>query len=269
MIRKLQQQLRPYEKTSGETDRVYSESLRKIVASVENNTKGLVKTLEEAEKNFSAVELLDIPRKPIVSIVGEIFMRDNRFCNGNIVARLEALGAETLMSPFSEWFIYSTYRYTRDSKWKGDYRGILKSKLQEFSQTTSYKKLLHAVEELVDEDKDIPLKTMLELAGPYIHKDYDGDPVMAIGTAAAHAEKGVSGICNILPFTCMPGTLICSVADMFRKDHRNIPWMDYAYDGQDDATLETRLQAFMYQAKEFQQGKRLPADSAEHRIVRG
>lgn len=256
LIRKLQQQHRPYEKIKGATDRIYKESLQRIITCVENNCQGLVKVLEETERKFRDIEMFQVPRKPIVSIVGEIFMRDNAFCNGNIVGRLEALGAETLMSPFSEWLVYSTYRYTRDSIWKGDYLGILKSKIQEFSQHTSYKKLLHTVDELVDVEKDIPLATMLQQTAPYVHKDYDGDPVIALGTASALAKKGVSGICNVLPFTCMPGTLICSVSDMFRKDHNNIPWVDYAYDGQDDASLETRLQAFMYQVKVF--GKALP-----------
>jgi predicted CoA-substrate-specific enzyme activase len=247
MIRKLQQQIRPYEKIKGETDRVYYESLDNIVRCIENNAKGLADVLGAAGRKFEAIERLDIPRKPIVTIVGEIFMRDNKFCSGDIVGRLESLGAETLMSPFSEWFVYSTYRYTRDSKWKGDYKGILKSKIQEFSQHASYEKLLRSVEHLVDTDKEISLESMLELTAPYVHKDYDGDPVMAIGSASALAKKGVSGICNVLPFTCMPGTLICSISDSFRKDHDNIPWVDFAYDGQDDASIETRLQAFMYQ----------------------
>jgi len=261
LIRKLQQQIRPYEKNKGETDRVYRESLDNILRSVENNAKGLVEVLEEAELKFKIIERIDIPRKPVVSIIGEIFMRDNRFCNGNIVERLEALGAETLMSPFAEWFIYSTYRYTRDSIWKGDNMGILKSKIQAISQHVSYEKLFHAVEELVDREKEVPLNIMLQLTAPYVHKDYDGDPVIALGTAAALSKKGVSGICNILPFTCMPGTLICSVADVFRKDHNNIPWVDYAYDGQDDASLETRLQAFMYQVKEYHQNHIITPDT--------
>jgi hypothetical protein len=36
-----------------------------------------------------------------------------------------------------------------------------------------------------------------------------------------------------------------------KKDHNNIPWLNYAYDGQEDGNIETRLQAFMHQAKEF------------------
>jgi predicted nucleotide-binding protein (sugar kinase/HSP70/actin superfamily) len=253
MLRKLQQQIRPYEKIKGETDRVYFESLDKIVKCIENNAKGLSDVVGAAGKRFEAIEKLNIPRKPVVAIVGEIFMRDNKFCSGDIVGRLETVGAETLMAPFSEWFVYSTYRYTRDSKWKGDFKGIIKSKIQEFSQHVSYSKILKSVEDLVDTDKEVSLETMLELTAPYVHKDYDGDPVMAIGSASALAKKGVSGICNVLPFTCMPGTLICSISDVFRKDHNNIPWVDYAYDGQDDASLETRLQAFMYQVKEYQQ----------------
>jgi hypothetical protein len=51
----------------------------------------------------------------------------------------------------------------------------------------------------------------------------------------------------------MPGTLICSVSDVFRKDHHNIPWVDFAYDGQDDASIDTRMQAFMYQVQEYLQ----------------
>jgi predicted CoA-substrate-specific enzyme activase len=253
LIRKLQQKTRPYEKTAGDTDKVYYEALDNIVNSVENGTKGLADVLGAAAKKFAAVERLDIPARPVVTIVGEIFMRDNKFCSGDIVRRLESLGAETLMSPFSEWLVYSTYRYGRDSKWKGDYLGVLKSKIQQFSQHSSYEKLLHSVEFLLDMDMEISLESMLELTAPYVHKDYDGDPVMAIGTASALAKKGVSGICNVLPFTCMPGTLICSISDVFRKDHNKIPWVDFAYDGQDDASIDTRLQAFMYQVKEYQQ----------------
>ena len=60
------------------------------------------------------------PRIGMIAIVGEIFMRDNPFCNGYVESRLEALGAETITAPFCEWLTYSTYRYSRDSIWKRD-----------------------------------------------------------------------------------------------------------------------------------------------------
>ncbi len=92
---------------------------------------------------------------------------------------------------------------------------------------------------------------MLRLCNDYIDQYYDGDPAIALGTSAALYQKGISGIAAILPFTCMPGTLIASVSDVFRKDHSNIPFINIAYDGQDNISLETRLQAFMFQVKEY------------------
>jgi predicted nucleotide-binding protein (sugar kinase/HSP70/actin superfamily) len=53
---------------------------------------------------------------------------------------------------------------------------------------------------------------MLESCGEYIDKDYDGDPPLAIGSAVLMAEKQISGVVNILPFTCMPGTINCTVS---------------------------------------------------------
>jgi hypothetical protein len=70
-------------------------------------------------------------------VVGEIFMRDNPFCSNFLVQRLEQLGLETLISPFSEWIEYSTYRYTRDSIWKGDRKGNLKSRIQNISHVVA------------------------------------------------------------------------------------------------------------------------------------
>jgi hypothetical protein len=49
----------------------------------------------------------------------------------------------------------------------------------------------------------------------------------------------------------MPGTLVASVSDSFRKDYNNIPFINIPYDGQDTVSLDTRLQAFVFQVKEY------------------
>ncbi|HOO85901.1 MAG TPA: hypothetical protein PLS94_15120, partial [Prolixibacteraceae bacterium] len=205
----------------------------------------------QAAKEFSAIPLSNGYRKPLIAIVGEIFMRDNAYCSANMVARLEALGAETIMAPFSEWLNYSTYRYWRDSLWKGDFFGLFKSKLQEFSQDLTARKIHKAVEDVAEMERDVLINEMLERCGKYVHMNYDGDPPLSLGAASKMANEGISGVVAILPFTCMPGTLIASVSPLFRKDHNNIPWENIAYDGQEDAGLETRLQAFMHQAHEY------------------
>ena len=187
-------------------------------------------------------------------------MRDNSACNGNISKRLEDLGVEVIVAPFSEWITYSTYRFTRDSRWKNDNKGIIKSKIQGIGQEVIAASLLRGIEKFTDHEKDVSLHDMLNLCNKYINQFYDGDPPVSIGTSVALAQRGISGIAAILPFTCMPGTVVASVSDTFRKDHNNIPFINIAFDGQDSVSLDTRLQAFVFQVKEYAMArKRVPA----------
>lgn len=251
MLRKMLQERKPYEAVKGSTVKVYKEGLDAVVKSVENDCKDLPKVLEEVANKFKQIPINNGSRKPVISIVGEIFMRDNPYCSGHLVETLEDLGAETFMAPFTEWIYYSTYRFTRDSKWKGDYKGIIKSKIQGFMQDLHAKKLFNAVSGVAELERDTHLHDMLHKAAPYVHKDYDGDPVLAIGSASGLVDTNISGVVNFLPFACMPGTLIESISHEFRKDHNNIPWENIAYDGNENTGILSRLQAFMHQATEY------------------
>ncbi|MCF6342716.1 MAG: acyl-CoA dehydratase activase-related protein, partial [Bacteroidales bacterium] len=254
LLRKMKQERKPYELFPGSTDKVYKEALDNVVRSLETGAKDLEEVLHRAALSFDSIPFSNGERKPVIVVLGEIFMRDNPFCSGFLVERLEKFGAETFIAPFAEWISYSTYRYTRDSLWKGDYKGVVKSKIQEFSQNISAGKLHKAVNGFFDKEKDIGVKDMLNNCGEYIHKHYDGDPALNLGSSVRLAQENVSGIVNILPFTCMPGTLVAAVSHKFKKDNNEIPHVSIAYDGQEDTSIELRLQAFMHQAREY--GKR-------------
>jgi predicted nucleotide-binding protein (sugar kinase/HSP70/actin superfamily) len=250
-IRKLYRETRPYELSAGDTEAVYQAALKKTEASIENNCRGLRRILVETAHEFMSVKVDKSRRKPVIAVIGEVYMRDNAGCNGNIANRLEALGAEVTIGPFSEWITYSTHRYTRDSRWKNDTRGVIKSKIQAIGQEVIVDYLLRGINKYTDTTKDVSLHEMLELSNRYVSEFYDGDPPIAMGTSAALAQRGVSGIAAILPFTCMPGTLVASVSDSFRKDYNSIPFLNIPYDGQDTVSLETRLQAFVFQVMEY------------------
>jgi predicted nucleotide-binding protein (sugar kinase/HSP70/actin superfamily) len=250
-LHKIHRETRPYELNKGESDRLYDDSISRLVKCIENGTGGLHKTLVGIVSDYMKIRIDKSQRKPVVSIIGEIFMRDNAACNGNISNRLEDLGVEVYVAPFSEWLTYSTYRFTRDSRWKNDKKGIVKSKIQGIGQEVIASSLLRGIEKFIDHEKDVSLHDMLSLCNKYVNQFYDGDPAIAIGTSVALTQRGVSGIAAILPFTCMPGTVVASVSDTFRKDHNNIPFINIAYDGQDSVSLDTRLQAFVFQVKEF------------------
>jgi predicted CoA-substrate-specific enzyme activase len=257
ILKKLLQERRPYELVKGQTNQVYQFWLDKVIKSLETGSKNLPVVIEQAGKGFLEIPIINGTRRPVIAVVGETFMRDNPYCSGYLVEKLEALGAETLMAPFGEWLIYSSYRYWRDSLWKGDLKGLFKSRLQTFAQHYTEKKLRAGVKGIIDVERDVELMEMIKRSAPYIHKDYDGDPVVAIGSASKLVETNISGIVYIMPFTCMPGTLVASLSTDFRKDHNNVPWENIAYDGQEDSSVDIRLQAFMYQAKEYNSTNRI------------
>ena len=251
LLRRLLQERRPYELVKGESDKCYVQFREKLANSVAGGARDVGDIIEKAGKTFQSIPADYTKRKPVIAVVGEVFMRDNPFCSGHLIERLELLGAETIISPFGEWLHYSSYRYWRDSVWKGDLKGLFKSKVQQVYQHFVAKQLNSRVVDYLNMRKDLEIDEILKLCSPYIHKDYDGDPPIALGSAAGLVEMNISGVVHILPFTCMPGTIVCAVSNDFKRDHHNIPWLNYAYDGQQDSSNETRLQAFMHQAKEY------------------
>ncbi|HKI89029.1 MAG TPA: hypothetical protein VKA38_08385, partial [Draconibacterium sp.] len=257
LLRKMQEQTRPYEMEKGKTDKVYGIYLQKAILSVENNCKGLSNVLMEAAEQFKSISVVNFGSKPIVAIVGEIFMRDNPFCSNFLVQRLENLGAETVMAPFAEWVNYSTIRFVRDSRWKGNMKNLVKAKIQLFFQKSMEKKLTGSLKDIYKLKREVEVEEMLENCGEYIHKDYDGDPPLAIGSAVLLAEKQIAGVVNILPFTCMPGTINCAVSQNLRKNNHGLPWENFAYDGHDNVGLDTRFEAFMFQVKEYHEKQKM------------
>ena len=254
---KLRQQRRPYELLKGQAEKVYAEALAAIIESLNTGGKGLKKVVDRYTREFMAIPCSNGRRKPVIAVVGEIFMRGNPYCSADVVARLEALGAETLLAPFAEWVSYSSYRYSRDTRWKKDRVGFVKSKIQAGLQGYLEDSLVNTVRDLTPVGPIVHVHDMLEHCDKYIHHDYDGDPPLSLGTTSILSDGYISGVVNILPFTCMPGALNTAVSELFRRDHDHLPWENFAYDGQEDASLESRFQAFMHQAQEYCQRKEL------------
>jgi predicted CoA-substrate-specific enzyme activase len=251
LLTKLMRERVPYETVPGESERIHRKYLGEMEGSLENGAKDLPEVMRRAADAFMAVDVQGGNRKPIISVVGEIYMKDNPFANGFLVERLEHLGAEVVMSPFRDWLAYFSFRYARDSIWKRDLGGLLKAQVQQMVQSYTAARLYKAVEPATELEMDVDLIECMSFSEPYIHNDYDGEPIMALGTAEGLARRGISGVAHIFPFTCLPGTFVSSVAPTLRRNNGNIPWVDVAYDGQEDTGTETRLQAFMHQATDY------------------
>ena len=59
--------------------------------------------------------------------------------------------------------------------------------------------------------------------------------------------KGFGGVVNVMPFTCMPSTIVSTQTMRISKDCGDMPILNISFDGQEDPTLPTRLEAFVEQ----------------------
>ena len=76
---------RPYERNKGESDEIYQYYLKRIYDAIRGN-QGIMPLMEEAAARFDDIQT-DKQEKPVIGIVGEIYLRSNKFANENIVKR--------------------------------------------------------------------------------------------------------------------------------------------------------------------------------------
>ena len=73
-----------------------------------------------------------------------------------------------------------------------------------------------------------------------------------VGKTIEYYHQGFGGVVNVMPFTCMPSTVVSSQSRQISADCNNMPILNISFDGQDDATLPTRLEAFVEQLHQRQ-----------------
>jgi predicted nucleotide-binding protein (sugar kinase/HSP70/actin superfamily) len=254
MLQKLLWEHRPYEKEKGGSDLAYQRALDAVTASIEKR-EDLFPALEQAYEEFSSIRISERTR-PVIGIVGEIYIRSNRFSNEDVVRQIEGLGGEAWVAPISEWLLYINTTAKASASMNGSWKDLLKAYLTARVQHKDERRFLSAFNGNLRSLHEPSIEQTLKSARPYIHHSFEGEAVLSVGKAVDYINRGVAGIVNVMPFTCMPGTIATAVLKRVREDHNNIPLLNIAYEGQGDSQTVTRLEAFMHQAKGYQQPKR-------------
>lgn len=242
---------RPYEKKMGETNRVYEDSLHRVCEAIRNRND-LKEALKKSLEGFRQVEVDRPGTKPLIGIVGEIYVRLNRFSNEDVIQKIEQFGGEAWMAPMTEWILYVNTISKKRSLRKKSFSNLLKVFLTDYYQ----KKDEHHLEKLfkghLRNFGEPKTGAIFKKAKPYLDSSFEGEAILSVGKSIDFARRGASGIINIMPFTCMPGTIVSALLKRYQEENNNIPILNMAYDGQEQTNTLTRLEAFMHQAKEFQ-----------------
>jgi predicted CoA-substrate-specific enzyme activase len=252
-LQKMLYRCRPYEIKKGQTERTYYKYLNRMQEYIikGNDLNALARE--------AALEFARIPRdpveRPIIGVVGEIYLRNNRFSNNHLITKLEALGAEVRLASFAEWVNYTTYTFRLDARYNRQWKDWVAGFIQQIYQHRTE----HRLEKLFCEGFSIPHETAVEkvikLAEPYLPVSVRGEAVLSIGKAIDLVHEGAAGIVNSMPFNCMPGTIVSSLSRKVSADLDSLPWLNISYEGLQDSGEETRIEAFVDQVRGRHRGE--------------
>jgi len=254
LLYKALRETKPYEVNPGEAESTYREYLERVCQAIRENGR-LAEVMEAATKAFAAIGVQRSPRKPVIGVVGEIYVRANRFSNQHIIEKLEELGCEVWLAPVYEWFLYRNFRRGMRAAIAGDWGLWLKNWLKDRVMKHQEHSLASAFAEVLESAHEPPTPEVLDLAAPYLHHTFEGEAILTVGKAIDFIRKGLSGIVSTMPFTCMPGTIAHALLKRAKEEEGGFPFLNMVYDGTEQASADTRLEAFVHQARQYLAGK--------------
>lgn len=254
LLIKLLLRTRPFEQYPGAAEEVYEKYLHKVCAALEQR-QALDVVLRESRREFTAIAGKPDGTKPLVGIVGEIYIRSNRFSNEQLIKKVENLGGVVMLAPIGEWILYTNYTAhvlcRRHQKYYQLFKLMIKDALQ--------KRIERRMEKVFPDHKDNfsepSVEEILQNAAPYLDPAFEGEAILSIGKSIDYLKRGVDGIITVMPFTCMPGTIVNAIMRRCRDDYQGFPVLSIAYDGQQEPTTGIRLETFMHQVRTYQSSR--------------
>ncbi len=262
--------VRPYELRPGLTDSFMDKALGAVIGEIQENGAALdfdrlldlVEDIASTAKTFIDERQ---PRRPVIGIIGEIYVRTHPDSNQNIVRVLERFGGEAVVASVGEWINYITYDTAREFKrhlklaWlnrdfaslRENLSGFVSTEIEKYYQMMRQHQAYSRALKYLDIQKDHRigiLEKRLDCDRLYSF-DIGTESALSIGAALEQVHEGFDGVVNVFPFTCMPSAVCTAVLKPLLNKMR-MPYIDAPYDGAIQPNREIALRTFMYQAKQ-------------------
>ncbi|MDR3212195.1 MAG: hypothetical protein LBU79_09800 [Planctomycetota bacterium] len=236
IMRKFTHRVRPYEKEKGAVD-----------ALVEAHTKNLESAFSRADKaaiasevSSTAKELADLAKsqtpRPLVGVVGEIYVRCDPFLNNDVCRRIEELGGEAWLAPINEWILYTTHLQDLLAREQLAGPRAIWAKIRNWLETNLFferieRKYYELADPVLHDRHEHPIPEVLEEGMRYLPWQFEGEALLTLGRSALFVKKdGAKAIVNASPMFCMPGTITTSIFPAMEKELA-IPIACNFYDG--------------------------------------
>ncbi len=220
LIFKLGCRLRPYEKEKGSIDNILETSIQNL-ENVFEKKESITKALKQLNSELKKLSFHNEP-KPLVGVVGEIYVRNSPFSNSYLVKRIEENGGEAWVAPLMEWLHYSS-----KMKPNKNLNDFVSNKFSAILEQQYFRIFNHLLSDRIEP----PISEVMKIGKEFIPKEVEGEPILTIGRAIGFVGQGAKLIVNVSPFGCMPGS-ICSSIFKDVSNKYNIPIVSVFYDGE-------------------------------------
>lgn len=178
-------------------------------------------------------------RRPVVLLVGEIYVRNDSFANDDIIRRLEARGMRVRFASLNGWFQYVDYQNSRTESLTAVDCAIdfLKRRMERIAWDAIGKRLP------IGEPAEIG--ELVEAASDYLAGDAGGEAVLTLGEALHSWHGGeMDAVVNVGPHECMPTRIVES--QLFHMGVREgLPSLTLTFNG--DPMPEEALDNFAFE----------------------
>jgi predicted CoA-substrate-specific enzyme activase len=252
MLRKVTCRIRPYESEKGEVDRVLNTSIRMLVDAFEGK-RDKEDALAEIISRFEWIDTVHETR-PKVAVFGDLYVRDNRVMNQDLIRFIERHGGEVITTPYSSYAKMIAPTYFR--KWfnEGKYLDVLsyRTLLATMSQMEkAYFRIFNRVlREEEHEYSDNPEEILAEYQVSIENTGESMDNILKIHYIRKHYPD-VSLFVQTSPALCCASLITEAMArEIERKT--GIPIVSVTYDGTGGLKNEAILPylAFPHRAKD-------------------
>ena len=262
--------IRPYEKDPGLADAFVEKSLKTMAHSFElygSNKKfdSILDDLEAIVEEGKSIIDRAIPPKPLIGIVGEIYLRTHVRSNQDIIRILEKYGAEVVNASITEWVDFTTYDKVREAKigllanlrlLRFDKARVYLKQIMRFGGDLLYQygrrmqayKRVQPHLDVASDHRVSHLDRVLEKSELYSF-ELGTEACLSIAGIMEYVSGGCNGVANVYPFTCMPSTITTSVIKP-KINEKKVPFLDAPYDGTSQPGRESAIRTFMYQAQQ-------------------
>lgn len=232
LLYKARCRLRPYVKDRQSFDDTMKTEMDRLLSVVEK-AGPIEPTLTKTCKALKKIELNSTP-KPLVGIVGEIYVRLNQYTNGRLVETIEDAGAEAWVAPISEWFKYMAFLDKMNSKiQKQPILERLKKHIKSSYMEHKDRSLSQIMAPVLKDRFEPPIESTVKAGEQFFPRQFDGESILTVGRAIEFADQGVNLIINCAPFGCMPGTLTAGIFGHL-EGMLGIPIVSLFFDGESD-----------------------------------